>query len=66
MRNLVFQNGGFSFAGKLVFPGKLVSQEKLFFVNYAKTFIFILMVKHVTCNAKVCEIISFWDSFSKN
>ena len=36
-----------------------------FLVNSTKTFIFILVVKHITCNTKVGEILSFFYFFSK-
>ena len=64
------------FTGKLVsqgnsvctetrFIGKLVSQGNSFLVNTTQTFPFILAVKHITCNAKFSEIISFCNFFSK-
>ena len=41
-------------------------EEHLFLVNSTKTFIFILVVKHITCNTKVDEIVWLGDFFQKN
>ena len=51
------------FAGKLVFSqgNSLFRKETRFAGNSSKTFIFILVVKHITCNTKIGEIISFCD-----
>ena len=51
-----WHNGGFNFAGKLVWQGNLFGQETHFEVNSIKSFIFILAVKHISCNNKVGEI----------
>ena len=45
--------------------GKLVWQGNVFLVNSTKTFIFILVVKHITCNTKIGEIITFCDCFQR-
>ena len=51
---------GSSFRMETHFVGKLVLQG-----NSTKTFIFILVVKHITCNTKVGKMISFCDFFKK-
>ena len=43
-------------ASNIGFAGKLVSQENLFFVTFAKIFIIILVAKQITFNAKVSDI----------
>lgn len=45
---------------------KLVWQGNSLFVNVIKTVIFILVVKHIACNAKVDEIILFRDFLKSN
>ena len=57
---------GNSFGRETSLAGKLVSQRNSFLVNSIKTFIFIPLVKHITCNTKVGEIISFCDFFQKS
>ena len=57
---------GSSFCRETRFAGKLVSQESSFgrearFLLTSLTFIIILVVKHITYNTKVGEIISFCD-----
>ena len=45
--------------------GDSVSQGNSFLVSSTKTFLFILVVKHITCNTKVGEVISFCEFFFK-
>ena len=52
-----FCNGGW---------GGIVSLRNSFLANSTKTFIIILVVKHVTCNTKVGDIISFCDLRNAN
>lgn len=56
---------GNSVCRKTRFVGKLVSQGNSFLVNTTQTFLFILVVKDITCNAKFSEIVSFCNFFSK-
>ena len=49
------------FAGKLVSQGSLFRRETRFAGNSTKNFIFILVVKNITCNTKVGEIMLFCD-----
>ena len=54
------------FVGEARFAGEaFFSRQARFAVNSTKTFMFILVVKHITYNTKVGEIMSFCDFFSK-
>ena len=51
--------------GDSVWQGKWFVRETRLAGNSTKTFTFILVVKDITCNTKVGEIISFCDFFFK-
>ena len=55
------------FAGKLVagIETRFAGRKTRFAGSSTKIFIFIIVVKQITCNSKVVEIMSFCDFFSK-
>ena len=57
---LVWQ-GRTRLAGELVWQGNSFGRETRFAGNSTKTFIFITVMKHITYNTKVGEIILFCD-----
>lgn len=57
---------GNPFGREICFAGKLVWQGNSSLFNSSKTFLLVLVVKHITCDKKVGEIMWFCDFFQRN